>query len=147
MDPVPVGKLWVCSGSQSDSPKEITRYDENLKERSTPVGKQFRVLPFVCGEIHDWGTDFFDPKTDTGDADVVLVASHASVNRTWSRTKRPWPRCAFQRMFFDLRTKCGALLAHAHEEGDDYARRQDDWVVFRRGYPFPGEDVAVVPIR
>jgi hypothetical protein len=104
----------------------------------------FRLLAFVCGELCDGGSGF-DPETNTTGIDVVLDAAHGSVARAWNRDALP-QRFMFQRAFRALGQYCGGMLAQAHEadSGDGYARRQDNWVVYRGESPFP--DVEIVSL-
>jgi hypothetical protein len=111
-----------------------------MADRSIQVGR-FRVLAFVCGELFDGGSGF-DAVTDTAGVDLVLDAGHASVARAWDRAAMP-PRFAFQRAFATIGRYCGGMLAQAHDAGD-YARRQDNWVVYRGQLPFPEVEVDAV---
>lgn len=107
-----------------------------MAERRIEIG-EFRLLAFVCGELCDGGSGFA-PATDTVGFDVVLDAAHASVARAWNSEAEP-QRFVFQRMFRTLGRYCGGMLAQAHDADSEegYARRQDNWVVYRGESPFP----------
>ncbi len=134
---------WYTAGSRARS-GEVVRDATALADRVLDVGG-FRLLLFVCGEFWDGGSGF-DMTRDTKRIDVVLDAAHGSINRVWDRAAEPWPRCAFQRTFLYLGRVCGGMLAQAHEAdtGGGYARRQNNWVVYRGELPFPETEVIDV---
>lgn len=134
-------RIWWYRGESRTRYGETVRANTSMSERLIEVGG-FRLLAFVCGELYDGGSGF-DPAADTDDIDVVLDAAHGSVARAWNRVAMP-PRCAFQRAFATIGQYCGGALSQAHDEGDEYARRQDNWLVYRGELPFPDVEVAEI---
>lgn len=134
-------RIWWYRGGSRVRHRETVRAESPMPDRRIEVGG-FRVLAFVCGELCDGGSGF-DAPTDTAGIDVVLDAAHASVARAWDRAAIV-QRFAFHRAFGTLSRYCGGMLTQAHDAGEDYARRQDNWVVYRGELPFP--DVEVVAI-
>jgi hypothetical protein len=144
---VPFQEQWWFRGGHNEPVARLVRAATDLAKRKFRVGK-FSVMGFVCGEVWDGGSSF-NPSKDTAGIDLILDLAHASLNRVWARNVRPYPRCAFQRMLFDLRTKCGAMVAFAHDvdlkerslvrdpKERSLVRRQDNWIVFRGENPFP----------
>ena len=136
-------RIWWYTGASRTRSHETVRNESTMADRRIEIG-EFRLLAFVCGELCDGGSGF-DPATDTTGIDVVLDAAHASVARAWDREAEP-QRFVFQRMFRTLGRCCGGMLAQAHDadSGDGYARRQDNWVVYRGESPFPEVEVRAL---
>lgn len=131
---------WWFRGGRSEPERQLVRgamLKGEMKERTFQVDG-FHVLGFVCGELWDGGSGFEFQKHTAG-LDLVLDLAHASINRLWDRTVRPERRCAFQRTFFDLKLKCGAMLAYAHDMDTKagIVRRQNNWILFKKENPFP----------
>jgi hypothetical protein len=134
-------KIWWYSAGDRSRCGEVVRDATALEGRVLEVGG-FRSLLFVCGELWDGGSGF-DMSRDATSIDVVLDAAHGSINRVWDRAAAPRRRWAFQRAFLRLGRICGGMLAQAPEAdaGEGYARRQNNWVVYRGELPFPEVEV------
>ena len=130
--------LWWYKGSVSSRFREIVQNCTEMQDRRIEVAG-FRLLVFVCGELWDRHERGFNSARDTVGIDVVLDAAHGSINRVWDRVADPGRRWAFQRAFGHLGDVCGGMLAQAHEAGNDYVRRQDNWIVYKDELPFPDE--------
>jgi hypothetical protein len=129
-------ELWWFQGGYSGVQVTHVRTQKPIPRS---IGN-FRVLGFICGAIYGFGGPALDVSQDLTGVDVVLDASHASLNR---QRKRQAPlnarRWAFHRSIGTIGMHCGAVLSHAH--GDDYAyvRNCDNWIVYRDEDPFPGK--------
>jgi hypothetical protein len=133
-------RIWWYSGGSRCRIRETVRCETPMAERRFEIAG-FTLLAFVCGELCDGGSGF-DPRANVTGIDVIVDAAHASVVRAWDRNAEP-QRFMFHRAFRFLGRHSGGMLAQAHaaDSGNGYARRQDNWVVYRGELPFP--EVAV----
>lgn len=138
---------WFRGGKRTPERELIRGRCESMAERTFQVGP-FKILSFICGELWDGGSVFTVDQHLAG-IDVVLDLAHASVNRTWDSTKRQKYRWPFQRAFFDLKDKCGGMLAFAHDldttpPSCEYVLRKENWIVFHQEFPFPIDGYEVL---
>ena len=127
-------QLWWCQG-RSRTILKMRRVDD---PGAFKIGR-FWVRPFICGAIIGKAGVKLDRRRHLATVDVVLDASHASLNREWNGPPgSSWQ--AFHSIIYDIGRTNGAVFAHAH--GADFrgtVRDCDNWVVYRGRRPFPGE--------